>query len=359
MARSPSSTRSRALDWLDERSGIRQFVRSQLFDYLIPATTNRWYSLGFVVLLFVGIQFVTGLLLLFYYVPDASRAFESVERIMHEVPFGWLIRLVHVHGANAMMIALLAHLVVVVVTNAYKKPRELHWLTGCLLLFTTLGLCFTGYLLPWSQLSFWATTVGMKIVESVPFVGPTLMQYFQGGYVVGPTTLGRAFAFHASLLPALLSVLIVIHIILVRHTGISPLPTATKTQARKKRRFFPGFVIEDLAVGLGALSVFCAVLFFAPHLYLPHEAFDKADPFVTPLHVKPEWYFLAQYQVLRLIPNKTLGILSQLLAFGALVLLPFLDRGEVRNILRRPVFLGGVIVVVLGLVALTIMGALA
>jgi ubiquinol-cytochrome c reductase cytochrome b subunit len=349
----------RALDWLDERTGIRRLVRSQLVDYLIPATTNRWYSLGFVVLVFVGIQLVTGFLLLFYYIPDASRAFESVERIMHEVPFGWFIRLVHVHGANAMMIALLLHLLVVVVTNAYKKPRELHWLTGCMLLFTTLGLCFTGYLLPWSQLSFWATTVGMRIVESVPVIGPTLMRYLQGGYVVGPATLGRAFAFHASLLPALLSMLIVVHIMLVRHTGISPLPTAPKEHAHKKRHFFPGFVIEDLAVALGALSVFCAVLFFVPHLYLPPEAFQKADPFVTPLHVKPEWYFLAQYQVLRLIPNKTLGILSQLLAFAALVLLPFLDRSQTPNILRRPVFLLSVCVVVAGMVTLTILGALA
>lgn len=350
---------SRVLDWLDDRTGFRQLVRSQLVDYLIPATTNRWYSLGFVVLVFVGIQLVTGFLLLFYYIPDASRAFESVEQIMHEVPFGWLIRLVHVHGANAMMIALLLHLLVVVVTNAYKKPRELHWLTGCMLLFTTMGLCFTGYLLPWSQLSFWATTVGMKIVESVPMIGPTLMHYFQGGYVVGPTTLGRAFAFHVSLLPALLSILIVVHIILVRHTGISPLPMASAEHALAKRRFFPGFVIEDLAVALGALSVFCAFLFFAPHLYLPPEAFEKADPFVTPLHVKPEWYFLAQYQVLRLVPNKTVGILSQLLAFAALLLLPFLDRNPVSNILRRPVFLFGVCGIVAGVVALTVMGALA
>jgi ubiquinol-cytochrome c reductase cytochrome b subunit len=354
-----ASRRSRALDWLDERTGLRELVRKQLFEYLIPATTNRWYSLGFVLLAFVAIQLASGFLLLFYYVPDASLAFDSIERIMHEIPYGWLIRLIHVHGANAMVIVLLLHMLVVVATNAYKRPRELHWLTGCLLLFITLGLCFTGYLLPWSQLSFWATTVGMRIVQSVPLVGPMLMEYFQGGTVVGPTTLGRAFAFHASLLPLLLLVFIAVHIYLVRHTGISSLPGASPDAVARKRRFFPGFVLEDAAVALGFLAAFSGVLFFLPHLYLPPEAFEKADPFTTPLHVKPEWYFLAQYQLLRLVPNKTAGILLQLVAFAALLLLPFLDRSAQRDLRKRPIFLVGLVIVVLGSVALTLLGALA
>lgn len=352
-----SSRLSRTLDWLDERTGIRRLVQSQLVDYLIPATTNRWYSLGFVLLVFVALQLFSGFMLLFYYVPDAAQAFESTERITHEVPFGWLIRLVHVHGANAMVIVLLLHMLVVVVTNAYKRPRELHWVTGCLLLFTTFGLCFTGYLLPWSQLSFWATTVGMRIVETVPLVGPIAMEYFQGGGVVGPTTLGRAFAFHVSLLPLMLVALIAVHIALVRHTGISSLPMASPAEAARKRRFFPGFVLEDAAVAAGCLALFSFVLFFHPLLYLPPEAFEKADPFDTPLHVKPEWYFLAQYQLLRLIPNKTVGIAVQLAAFAGLVLLPFLDRSRRRNVLRRPFFLAGLVVIVGGLVALTIAGA--
>lgn len=352
-----SSRSSRIVSWFDERTGIRDLIRTQLVEYLIPATTNRWYSLGFVLLVFVALQLASGFLLLFYYVPDATQAFASTEHISNDVPYGWLIRLVHVHGANAMVVVLLLHMLVVVATNAYKRPRELHWLTGCLLFFITLGLCFTGYLLPWSQLSFWATTVGMRIVEAVPFVGPTIMEYFQGGLVVGPITLGRAFAFHTSLLPLLLVVLIVVHIYLVRHTGISTLPSARAEKAAQKRRFFPGFVIEDAAVAAGFLALFSFVLFFMPLLYLPAEAFEQADPYNTPLHVKPEWYFLAQYQLLRLIPNKTVGILLQILAFAALLGLPFLDRSPERNILKRPIFLTGLCIVVAGSVVLTVMGA--
>jgi ubiquinol-cytochrome c reductase cytochrome b subunit len=250
-------------------------------------------------------------------------------------------------------------MLVVVAVNAYKAPRELHWVTGCLLLFTVLGLCFTGYLLPWSQLSFWATTVGMNIVESVPWIGPTLKLYIQGGYVVGPATLGRAFAFHVSLLPAALVILIGLHLALVRRTGVSIPPGASPEQARSTRHFFPGFVLEDLAVLFGFLSVFSAALFFAPHLYLPPEAFIKANPLETPSHVKPEWYFLASYQLLRLVPNKTIGIVSQMLAVAVLVLLPFLDRGERRPILRRPIFLVGFCLTVMSLVVLTVLGALA
>ena len=157
-----SSWRSRAVDWLDDRTGLRALVRAQLTDYLIPALVNRWYSLGFVLLLFTAIQTASGVLLLVYYLTDPARAFDSVQAIMNDVPFGWLVRLVHVHGSNAMVIVLLLHMLSVVVFGAYKRPRELHWVTGCLLLFVTLGLCFTGYVLPWSQLSYWATTIGMN-----------------------------------------------------------------------------------------------------------------------------------------------------------------------------------------------------
>lgn len=362
-----SSSRSRILDWLEERVGARSLIRSQLTEYLIPALTNRWYSLGFVLLLFVAIQFGSGILLLVKYVGDEMHAFESVQWISNEVPYGWFVRLVHAHGANAMVILLLLHMLTVVVLGAYKRPRELHWLTGCLLLFTTLGLCFTGYILPWSQLSYWATTIGMNIAGAVPLVGPTLQEYFQGGDVVGSYTLGRAVAFHVALLPMALGALVGLHLYLVRFAGISMAPLrrartdgealANEQRQNQKRRFFPDFLIEDLAVALGVLAVFSAVLFFAPHLYFPPEAFEKADPAVTPSHVKPEWYFLASYQVLRLIPDKSVGIALQGVAVVLLVALPFIDRTERRHIFDRPLFLIGVIGVVGGLIALTVMGA--
>lgn len=359
-----SSWRSRAVDWLDDRTGLRALVRAQLTDYLIPALVNRWYSLGFVLLLFTAIQTASGVLLLVYYLTDPARAFDSVQAIMNDVPFGWLVRLVHVHGSNAMVIVLLLHMLSVVVFGAYKRPRELHWVTGCLLLFVTLGLCFTGYVLPWSQLSYWATTIGMNLVGSVPGVGPTIQRYFQGGDVVGPTTLGRAVAFHIALLPMALFALIALHLALVRRTGVSEPPQRRHRAAgdapvatRAKRRFFPDFVIEDAAVALGVLTVFTAVLFFLPHVYLPPEAFEPADPLVTPAHVKPEWYFLASYQTLRLVPSKVAGILLQVAAVLGLVALPFLDRGPKRHVLERPFFLAALVAVVAALVGLTLLGA--
>ena len=346
------------LDWLGERTGVRTAVRSQLTDYRVPRTINRWYSLGFVLLVFVALQVATGILLLVYYVPDAERAFESVQRLMNEIPFGWLIRQLHVHGANAIMIALLLHMLSVAVMGSYKRPRELHWVTGCLILFTMLGLCFTGYLLPWSQLSYWATTVGMNITGSAPLVGPLMQRILQGGEVVGPDSLGRAFALHVGLLPLALAGLIGVHLYLVRHAGVSSPPSLNPPTVSRTRRFFPDVALEDLTVALFALSVFSLVLFLAPNLYLPAEAFVKADPFVTPSHVKPEWYFLGSYAVLRLIPDKTLGIVVQGIAIAGLVLLPFIDRGERKHIFQRPVFFAGLCGVVMGLVALTVLGAL-
>lgn len=342
--------------WLDARTGWRRIVRSQLTGYLLPATVNRWYSLGFVLLIFVALQFLTGVLLLIYYVPDARFAFESVQSIANEIPFGWLIRLLHVHGASAMVVVMLLHMLSVVVMGSYKSPRELHWVTGCLLLFVALGLCFTGYVLPWSQLSFWATTVGMNLVGSVPGIGLAIQKAVQGGEVVGPATLGRTFALHIMVLPTAMLALIVTHLYLVRFSGISAPPRLRPVVEARKRHFFPDFVFEDLAVAFSVLAVFAAVLFFRPHLYFPPEAFEPADPFVTPEHVKPEWYFLAPYQVLRWIPNKTLGIALQILAVTAIVLLPFLDRGERVHILRRPLFLASLALVVVALVALTAVG---
>ncbi len=355
-----SSRPSRLLGWLDARTGIRRLYRSNFTGYRVPGTISLWYALGFVLIAFILIQFASGFLLLFYYVPDAEGAFESVERITHEVPFGWLIRLVHVHGANAMVVVLMLHMLTVVVMGAYKSPRELQWVVGCSLLFATLGLCFTGYLLPWSQLSFWATTVGMNVAGSAPWIGPVVQEFLQGGEVVGPATLGRAFALHAALLPALLVGLVLLHLYLVRYAGVSvPPPRRPPGRDPGTRRFFPDVLVDDAAVTLGVLTLFFAVLFFAPQLYLPAESFVKADPFVTPRHVKPDWYFLAPFAVLRLIPNELAGIAVQVIAVLGLVLLPFLDRGERRHILRRPLFLAAVVLAVAGYVGLTVYGALA
>lgn len=208
-------------DWADYRTGVTGLVKSQFTDYRIPPKVNKWYSLGGLSMFVFGLQLVTGVLLLVYYVPSTEEAFASVQRIMLEIPYGWLIRNAHAVGSHLMIIVLLLHMISVVCMGSYKSPREITWLTGCALLFLTLGICFTGYLLPWSQLSYWATTVATKIPEPVPVVGPMIVKLVRGGENINPDTLNRFFALHVVVIPGAMLALVGVHLYLVRVLGIS------------------------------------------------------------------------------------------------------------------------------------------
>lgn len=209
------------LDWVHYRTGIKDLVKEQLTEYRIPPNLNKWYSLGGLSLFVFGLQFVTGILLLVYYVPSTEEAFSSVQRIMLEIPYGWLVRLSHAAGSHMMIIIIFMHMLSVVFMGTYKKPRELTWLTGCALLFLTLGISFTGYLLPWSQLSYWATTVATSIPEPIPVIGPYIVKLIRGAENVNPDTLNRFFALHVVVLPGLMLGFVGIHLYLVRVLGIS------------------------------------------------------------------------------------------------------------------------------------------
>ncbi|MCF8719340.1 cytochrome b [Nitrospina gracilis] len=212
------------LDWIDYRTGIQSIVRDQLTEYRIPARLNKWYSLGGLSLFIFVLQLITGILLLVYYVPSTELAFASVQRIMLEIPYGWLVRLAHAVGSHAMIVVVLLHMVSVVFMGAYKKPREITWLSGCILLFLTLGICFTGYLLPWSQLSYWATTVATSIPEPIPVIGPYIVKLIRGGETLNPDTLNRFFTLHVIVIPAVMLGLMGLHLFLVRVLGISESP---------------------------------------------------------------------------------------------------------------------------------------
>ncbi|MEE8484046.1 MAG: cytochrome b N-terminal domain-containing protein [Nitrospinota bacterium] len=209
------------IDWIDYRTGARELVKDQLTEYRIPPKLNKWYSLGGLCLFAFKLQVITGILLLIYYVPSAEEAFESVERIMLEIPYGWLIRSAHAVGSHMMIIVVLIHTLSIVFMGSYKKPRELTWLIGCGLLFMTLGVSFTGYLLPWSQLSYWATTVAAKVPENIPVVGIFTANLMRGGEKVNPDTLNRFFALHVIVIPATIAGFVGIHLYLVRVLGIS------------------------------------------------------------------------------------------------------------------------------------------
>jgi ubiquinol-cytochrome c reductase cytochrome b subunit len=357
------------IDWIDVRIGIREVAEKELTGYLLPRNINVWYSMGSVLLVIFGIQVLSGVLLLIYYVPDADKAFKSVSYIMNDVPFGWLIRMCHAVGSNMMVLVLLLHMLSVLFMGSYKSPREFNWLTGFILFTMVQGISLTGYLLPWSQLSFWATTVATNSANAIPIAGPYLVEFLRGSKLVGPATLGRFFALHVALIPVGMAALIGAHLFFLKRTGISTPPFGQKTTANQWQGgsysyedhqggipFFPNYALEDLRSVFIYLALFLAVVFFDPYLFFPKDAFLPANPLVTPAHIKPEWYFLANYQTLKIFPNELIGLSVQGAAMTFLALLPFIDRGRERHPLKRPLFMACAIAGLLLWVGLSVWG---
>jgi len=342
----------RLYDWIDLRIGAREIVEKELTGYLLPRNINGWYSLGSVLLVIFALQVATGTLLMIYYVPDAEKAFKSVTFIMNELPYGWLIRLCHAVGSNMMVAVLLLHMLSTMMMGSYKSPRELNWLTGFILFTLVQGISLTGYLAPWSQLSFWATTVATNSAAAIPVAGPYLVEFLRGGKLVGPPTLGRFFALHVAVMPVTIAALIGAHLFVLKRTGISTPPFGGElsrnpwpVQSYRYHGhpggipFFPNYLLQDLTSICIYLAIFLAVVFYAPSLLFTPDAFIPANPFQTPAHIKPEWYFLANYQTLKIFPSELLGLSVQAAAMTFLALLPFIDRSPERNPLKRPVFL--------------------
>lgn len=360
--------RKRIVDYLDVRLGIRDILEQNLTRYLLPRNINAWYTLGSVLLTLFAIQFATGVLLLIYYIPNTEQAFQSVQTIMNEVPYGWLVRNLHAVGANIIVVALLLHMLSVLFMGSYKRPRELTWVVGFLTLLTALGMCLTGYLLPWSQLSFWATTVATEGAGSVPLLGDEMVRFLRGGAMVGQPTLGRFFALHVMGLPLAAGLLIGVHLFCVRRAGISRPPFGDDYRPPESAGafrheehpggvpFFPNYVVKDLMVISFFLAFYLGVVFFAPGIFFPPAAFEPADPFVTPPGIKPEWYFLWAYQTLKIFPSEFLGLAVQGAAVTLLLLLPFLDRGRERCPSRRPLFVTAFFLGILLFVAISIWG---
>ena len=322
--------------WLDERLGWDALI-APLRKKTVPLhRLSYWYFLGGITLFLFIIQVITGILLLLYYRPGASEAFESVQYIMTRVQFGWLIRSIHSWSANLMIFTAFGHMFSVLFFKAYRKPRELTWVSGVILLFLVMGFGFSGYLLPWNTLAFFATKVGTEITGQVPIVGRPMMIFLRGGEEVTGATLTRFFGFHVAVLPGLTTLLILVHLLLVQRQGISVPPKleaewkASPTQ-RREMKFFPNFMLRELMawyVALGVLGALAAIF--------PWNLGIKADPFVSaPAGIKPEWYFLSMFQTLKLIPPKVWFIDGEVIGvvvFGLIaflwMLLPFLGRNH-------------------------------
>lgn len=318
------------MSWIEQRyslDGLKAFLAHKQ----VPLHRHSlWYYLGGMTLFFFLIQIMTGIMLLFYYRPSAESAFESVQFIMTEVRFGWLIRSIHSWSANLMVATAFLHLFSVFFMRAYRKPRELTWVSGVFMLFFAMGFGFSGYLLPWNELAFFATKVGTEIVGVVPFIGKALLEFLRGGEDVTGATLTRFFAIHVAILPFLFFMLLTFHLLIVQVQGMSVPPgIEKKSRTLKMMPFVPNFLLRDLlgwTVALGCLVAIAALF--------PWELGVKADPFApAPAGIKPEWYFVFMFQTLKYIParlwiidGEVVGVLGFGLVAVLLILVPFLHK---------------------------------
>ena len=303
-------------EWLEDRLGLAA-IREVASHKTVPVhSATHWYYFGGITLFLFGVQMLTGILLLFYYRPTVAEGFESVKFIMTRVEFGWLIRSVHSWSANLMIFMAFVHMFSVVFTHAYRAPRELTWGSGIALLALLMTFGFSGYLLPWNQIAYFATKVGTDVAASTPLIGEMLGRILRGGEDVGAATLTRFFALHVMVLPLATVGLIVFHILLVQKNGMST-PPKLDGNTVKRMPFFPNFFLRELMVWYGTLAVLGALA-----AIFPWELGEKADPFSSaPAGIRPEWYFLAEFYTLKLIPGHVGPIEGELLGLLGFALL--------------------------------------
>ena len=340
--------------WLDERLDlvpIAAAVEANLRKR-VPAHINWLFTLGAAIAALIAVQIFTGILLLVYYRPGADSAYQSIVRIMEQIPLGGFVRSLHAWGADLIVVFLILHMTRVFVYAGYKKPRELTWIVGVLLLAVILVFGFTGYLLPWDQLAYWGTVVATEAPASIPVLGPLAREFMLGGSEVGDPTLGRFFALHVVVLPLALLLLMGLHLLLIRYQGVSslrrtdePEPTPEEIRAEGGEPFFPHHALRDLTTTYMVLGLLVSLAVLYPaHLGEP------ADPLNTPLGIKPEWYFLPAYQLLKYVPE-VVGVQIPPLFLGLLILLPLvIDRSPERHPQRRLKALA-IGAVVMGLIA--------
>ena len=351
---------TKSYDWINERVELDGLIEFMGKKYVPVHSHSIWYYFGGVSLFLFIIQVVTGILLLLYYKGGEALAFESIQFIMSKVQFGWLIRSIHSWTANLFILTAMIHMFSVYFGKAYRKPREITWVTGMLMFFLALGFGFSGYLLPWNELAFFATKVGTDIAGAVPVVGKPIMEFLRGGEDVTGATLSRFFGFHVAVLPGLFTVLLGVHLLLVQRQGMSELLEYEGDEPKEKKTmpFFPNFALRDLLLWLIVLNLLAVLAVF-----FPWELGHKADPFASaPAGIKPEWYFLFMFQTLKYIPGKVFvidGEILGILVFGLggllWLLVPFWDRKSSRGERNRFINYAGLFIVIY-IIVLTIIG---
>lgn len=345
----------RVVAFIDERVGLKT-LQAKLLNEPVPGGSRWAYVFGSVLLFLFIMQAVTGMLLMFYYVPSTDHAYASTQYIIHEADYGWFLLSYHFWGSSAMVLMVFAHMSQVFLWGAYKKPRELLWLVGLVLFVIVMALGFTGYLLPWDQRAYWATTVGVEIMDKTPVVGDFLARFLKGGPTPGQMTLSRFFVIHVMILPAFLMALAGLHVFLFRKAGpAGPFRGSTEELRARTDYFFPRQVWKDIVAMAAVFLAVCSLAFLDPVVLL-----DEAQPDPGDYHPEPEWYFLFLFQLLRLKAfsgefGQFLGAVAIPFSFLALLAaLPFIDRGSERNIFKRPVALISWLVVTIGIVLFTV-----
>jgi ubiquinol-cytochrome c reductase cytochrome b subunit len=351
-----ASVAVQATTWLNNRfpSAFAAY-RIHMSEYYAPKNFNFWYFFGALSLLVLVIQIVTGIFLVMHYKPDAAKAFESVEYIMRDVPWGWLVRYMHSTGASAFFVVVYLHMFRGMIYGSYRKPRELVWLFGCAIFLCLMAEAFMGYLLPWGQMSYWGAQVIINLFAAIPFVGPDLSLLIRGDYVVGDATLNRFFSFHVIAVPLVLLGLVVAHLLALHDVG-SNNPDGVEIKAKKDPQtgipldgipFHPYYTVHDI-MGVGVfLMLFTAIIFFAPEMggyFLEYNNFIPADPLKTPAHIAPVWYFTPYYSMLRAVTDDLVNVFVGLV--GVAGVLAFL-KGGFKGFWKFVPLVGAVVVAVL------------
>lgn len=333
-------------NWIDERFPLTSSWKAHLSEYYAPKNFNFWYYFGSLALFVLVIQIVTGIFLTMNYKPDAALAFASVEYIMRDVEWGWLIRYMHSTGASAFFIVVYLHMMRGLMYGSYRKPRELIWIFGMLIYLVLMAEAFMGYLLPWGQMSYWGAQVIISLFGAIPGIGEDLALWIRGDYVVSDVTLNRFFAFHVIALPLVLLGLVVAHLVALHEVGSSN-PDGIEIKKNKDKvtgvpldgiPFHPYYTLKDMVGVVVFLIFFSIVLFFMPEMggwFLEKDNFIPADPLQTPEHIVPLWYFTPFYAILRAIPDKFMGVMAMGAAVMILFFVPWLDRGRVKSIRYR------------------------
>jgi ubiquinol-cytochrome c reductase cytochrome b subunit len=346
----------RLVGWVDDRFPLISTYKVHLAEYYAPKNFNFWYYFGSLALLILVMQIVTGIFLTMNYKPDAKTAFASVEYIMRDVSWGWLIRYMHSTGASMFFLVVYLHMMRGLMYGSYRKPRELIWIFGCLIYLTLMAEAFFGYLLPWGQMSYWGAQVIINLFAAIPFIGEDLAVWIRGDYNIGDATLNRFFAFHVIALPMVLLGLVAAHLVALHEVGSNnPDGVEIKKNIDAKTGFpkdgipfHPYYTVKDLVGVVVFLGVFTAIVFFAPEMggyFLEAPNFVQADPLKTPEHIAPVWYFTPFYAMLRAVPSMFGSQFPGVAVMGAatliLFLLPWLDRGKVKSVrYRGPIYKG-------------------